>query len=42
MRTEAEFFDLCRSALDHDALLPDVPPEQSKLFCGFTELLTSP
>jgi tRNA-dihydrouridine synthase C len=42
MRTEAEFFDLCRSALDHDGLLPDVPPEQSKLFCGFTELLTSP
>lgn len=42
MRTEEEFFHLCRSSLDHDALIPDVPPEQSKLFCGFTELLTSP
>ena len=42
MRTEEEFFHLCRSSLDHDAPIPDVPPEQSKLFCGFTELLTSP
>jgi tRNA-dihydrouridine synthase len=42
MRTEAEFFHLCRSSLDHDAPIPDVPPEQSKLFCGFTELLTAP
>jgi tRNA-dihydrouridine synthase C len=42
MRTEEEFFHLCRSSLDHDAPIPDVPPEQSKLFCGFTELLTAP
>lgn len=42
MRTEAEFFHLCRNALDHDAPIPDVPPEQSKLFCGFHELLTAP
>lgn len=42
MRTEAEFFHLCRSSLDHDAPIPDVPPEQSKLFCGFHELLTLP
>jgi tRNA-dihydrouridine synthase C len=39
MQTEEEFFALFRNALDHDALLPDVPPEQSKLFCGFQELL---
>ena len=42
MRTEEEFFHLCRSSLDRDAPIPDVPPEQSKLFCGFTELLTPP
>lgn len=39
MQTEAEFFTLFRSALNHDAILPDVPPEQSKLFCGFQKLL---
>lgn len=40
MKTEEEFFSLCRGALQHEALLPDVPPEQSKLFCGFRTLLT--
>lgn len=39
MQTEEEFFALFRNALDQDALIPDVPPEQSKLFCGFQELL---
>ena len=39
MRTEEEFFTLCRGALDHADPLPDVPPEQSKLFCGFHSLL---
>ena len=39
MQTEQEFFALFRSALNHDGVLPDVPPEQSKLFCGFQELL---
>ncbi len=40
MKTEEEFFSLCRGALQHDGLLPDVPPEQSKLFCGFHALLS--
>lgn len=39
MQTEEEFFSLCRTHLNHDEPLPDVPPEQSKLFCGFQDLL---
>lgn len=39
MQTEEEFFHLCHNNLNHDGLLPDIPPEQSKLFCGFRELL---
>ncbi|PAW61735.1 MAG: dihydrouridine synthase [Verrucomicrobiia bacterium Tous-C3TDCM] len=39
MQTEEEFFALCRGHLNHNAPLPDVPPEQSKLFCGFQDLL---
>jgi tRNA-dihydrouridine synthase C len=39
MKTEEEFFALCRGALNHPQPLPDVPPEQSKLFCGFHTLL---
>jgi tRNA-dihydrouridine synthase C len=39
IQTEEEFFSLFRGSLDHDAPLPDVPPEQSKLFCGFRDLL---
>jgi tRNA-dihydrouridine synthase C len=41
MQTEEEFFSLCRTHLNHDEALPDVPPEQSKLFCGFQDLLDS-
>jgi tRNA-dihydrouridine synthase C len=41
MQTEEEFFSLCRAHLNHDGTLPDVPPEQSKLFCGFQDLLDS-
>lgn len=37
--TPAEFFRICRSHLDHDALLPAQPPAGSKLFCGFEALL---
>jgi tRNA-dihydrouridine synthase len=36
---ESEFFELCRSHLNHQDPLLDVPPEKSKLFCGFEELL---
>lgn len=36
MSTKAEFFDLCRSFLDHDEPLLPRPPEDSKVFCGFS------
>jgi len=39
VRSEEAFFDVCRDFLDNDALLPDLPPENSKLFCGFSDLL---
>jgi tRNA-dihydrouridine synthase C len=37
--TEVDFFAICRAALDNCCPLADIPPEQSKLFCGFRELL---
>lgn len=36
--TPEGFHGLCREFLDRDELLPDRPPERSKLFCGFGEL----
>lgn len=41
VRTPEEFFRACRAHLDHDTPLPARPPEGSKLFCGFAELLGS-
>ena len=38
-RTPDDFFRICRSHLDHDTPLPDQPPQDSKLFCGFDGLL---
>ncbi|MBB5351432.1 tRNA-dihydrouridine synthase C [Haloferula luteola] len=38
-KTESEFDAICRDFLDHDAPVPDLPPENSRLFCGFSELL---
>jgi tRNA-dihydrouridine synthase C len=38
-RTPEDFFRICRHHLDHDTPLPARPPEDSKLFCGFRELL---
>ncbi len=38
-RTPEDFFRICRSHLDHDALLPTLPPADSKLFCGFETLI---
>jgi tRNA-dihydrouridine synthase len=38
-RTPEEFFHICRTHLEHDAPLPAKPPEGSKLFCGFEELV---
>ena len=34
-----EFVEICRRHLDHDAPLPARPPQGSKLFCGFEDLL---
>ena len=38
-KTPDEFFAICRRHLDHDTPLPALPPRDSKLFCGFGELL---
>lgn len=39
VRSEEKFFEACDRYLDNDELLPDLPPENSKLFCGFKALL---
>ncbi len=39
VRCEKEFFRICDHYLLNDDLLPDLPPENSKLFCGFSVLL---
>ena len=39
VRCEKEFFRICDHYLLNDDLLPDLPPENSKLFCGFSALL---
>lgn len=39
MKTPEDFQEICRRHLDHDHLLPPKPPVDSKLFCGFEELL---
>jgi len=39
MKTPAEFDALCREHLDDSAPLPAMPPQQSRIFCGFSELL---
>ncbi len=38
VRTPDEFHDVCQHHLDHNALLPALPPEASKIFCGFSTL----
>jgi tRNA-dihydrouridine synthase C len=38
-KTPEDFFRICRSHLDHDAPLPLLPPEGSKLFRGFEQLV---
>ncbi|MGB1128479.1 MAG: tRNA dihydrouridine synthase [Haloferula sp.] len=37
-----EFHEICRSFLDHDQPLPSRPSENSRLFCGFSELAAQP
>ena len=37
-KSQEEFYDICRSFLDHDDPVPSLPSENSRLFCGFSEL----
>ena len=39
VQNEADFFETCDAFMDSDEPLSDLPPENSKLFCGFTDLL---
>ena len=39
MKSNEEFHAICKSYLDHNQKLPVLPSENSKLFCGFKELL---
>lgn len=39
MKTPAEFEQLCRAHLDRPDPLPVLPPPDSRVFCGFSELL---
>ena len=39
MQTPEDFFASCRRHLDSDEVVPSLPPEGTKLFCGFRELL---
>ncbi len=39
VHTSQDFFSICRQHFSHREPLADVPPESSKLFCGFSELL---
>lgn len=39
VKTAEDFFGTCDEFLQSDELLPELPPENSKLFCGFSALL---
>ncbi|QTN32410.1 tRNA-dihydrouridine synthase family protein [Akkermansiaceae bacterium] len=39
MKTPAEFSSLCGAHLGSDDPLPTMPPQESRVFCGFRELL---
>ncbi|MGJ8695692.1 MAG: tRNA dihydrouridine synthase [Verrucomicrobiaceae bacterium] len=41
VKTPDEFFSTCHTFLDHHDPAPDLPPENSKLFCGFSQFLPS-
>jgi tRNA-dihydrouridine synthase C len=38
-KTREDFFSICSAFLDHDDPAPDLPPENSRLFCGFSQFL---
>lgn len=40
VHSSADFFAICRQHFQHRNAICDVPPESSKLFCGFSDLLT--
>ena len=39
VKTKEEFFATCSRFLDHNDPAPDLPPENSRLFCGFSQFL---
>ena len=39
MKTPEEFDALCREYLENDLSLPILPPQESRIFCGFSDLL---
>lgn len=39
VKTREEFFSVCREFLENDEPSPELPPENSKLFCGFSQFL---
>lgn len=39
VKTREEFFSVCRDFLDHEDPAPGLPPENSRLFCGFSQFL---
>lgn len=39
MKTNEEFQEICSDFLDHNTPLPSLPSRDSRLFCGFTDLL---
>jgi tRNA-dihydrouridine synthase len=39
MKTPEEFEALCREHLDHSEILSPLPPAESRIFCGFRDLL---
>lgn len=41
VKTEADFFATCDEYMLDDRKLPDAPPVESKLFCGYSALLDS-
>jgi len=40
-KTKDNFFTICEKHLNHSNPAPILPPENSRLFCGFSELLTN-
>lgn len=39
VKTRAEFFTTCERFLSNNDPVPDLPPENSRLFCGFSQFL---